>query len=600
VAFRLAALSGGKSSGRAGPIDRMVGQMQSRRMIRGAAAALAALVAGGCDSSTGVLIEVTRDDSVPADIGRLAFHVGIDGVIPDQPSRWVDPDPQEDIRLDGRDIAEDPYRLLIRPRQHPQAEVMVAVVAYSGGDAVGFGALAGPVRFVDGEVAMWPIVLAGELPGGFRDTDTGCLTWTDEGGDLVTIGRPRDQDCDGFADDDCNDVDPAVNPGSNERCGNAVDEDCDGQVDEDVDEDGDRVTTCGGDCNDHDSAVAPGAEEACDGVDNNCDGLCDEGQDADSDSYTVCGSKIVDGGATCLFDPERAADCDDFDEHVHPGAEEVCDGVDNDCNSVCDDAAAGLDRDGDGFTVCGSIVDHCGLADVQRDCNDRNIEVHPGAPELCDGFDDDCDGERLQVAPCFLVDDMDPTICVAGERACLEGDGEPGDWDGLCGRGGENTEVPIELCTAYDSCDLDIETHADPYTCSIETSGLVVSGCLVNVQFDSAELCPAAEVVLPTIGLGDPPVCSWAIVGGQDQGDYSVGLRDLLDPGGTPGGTLGVCGGALVVTTRGGLPGPQDVLLARTDELGATVFFAVSLDPALVEDCDNDRGLVCEDLPPPP
>jgi len=566
----------------------------------GRAAALAALVAcGGCDSSTGVLIEVTRDDSVPADIGRLAFHVGIDGVIPDEPSRWVDPDPQEDVRLDGRDIADDPYRLLIRPREHPQAEVLVAVVAYTGGDAVGFGALEAPVRFVDGEVAMWPIVLRGQLPGGFGDTDTGCLRWTDGDGGLVTIGRPRDQDCDGFADDDCNDVDPAVNPGAGERCGNAVDEDCDGQVDEDVDEDGDQVTTCAGDCDDHDGAVSPGAEEACDGVDNNCDGLCDEGQDADGDSYTVCGSKLVDGGTACLFDPGQA-DCDDGDGEVHPGAEEVCDGRDNDCSGLCDDASAGLDRDGDGFTACGSLVDHCGLSDLQRDCDDREAAVHPGAPETCDGRDDDCDGERLQSAPCFLLDDVDPTLCVVGERACLEGDGEIGDWDGACGRGGENTEVAAELCTAYETCDQDPETHADPYTCSIETSGLGVTGCAVNVELESGAECPAPEVVLPPIGLGDPPVCSWTIVGGQDQGDYLVGLRDILDPLATPGATLDVCGAVLVVVAQGpGLPGPQDLLVAGTDE-GGTTFFAISLDPDLVEDCDASPGLVCQDLPPPP
>jgi hypothetical protein len=62
----------------------------------------------------------------------------------------------------------------------------------------------------------------------------------------------------------------------------------------------------------------------------------------------------------------------------------------------------------------------------------------------------------------------------------------------------------------------------------------------------------------------------------------------------------------LVVSARGegppSLPSPQLVLLARTDLPSPTplVFFAISLDPALVEDCDNDRGLVCEDLPPPP
>jgi Putative metal-binding motif len=332
----------------------------------GVAAVLGSLLVGGCDGSTGVLIEVTRGDSVAADVGRLAFHVGVDGMIAGQPRSYVDPTPEPDVRLDGRDLAEEPYRLMIRPRDHEDAEVMVAVVAYSGGDVVGFGALEQPVGFVDGEVAMWRITLQSGLPGGFENGDTGCVAWVDGGGELVTIGRPRDEDCDGWADDDCNDLDPGINPGASESCGNAVDEDCDAQIDEDVDEDADQVTTCGGDCDDHDGSVSPLAAEECDGADNDCDGTCDEELDADGDGYTACGSKLIEGGSQCLFDPSRP-DCDDFNDKAYPGAVEGCDGVDNDCNQVCDDSSAGLDRDGDRFTSCGSITDECGRSDGHRD-----------------------------------------------------------------------------------------------------------------------------------------------------------------------------------------------------------------------------------------
>ncbi len=388
-------------------------------------AVLVAVVCGaamaGCGSSTGVLIEVSRDESVPAEIGRLAFHVGVDGVIPDDPSRFVDPDPEADVRLDGRDLAADPYRLLIRPREHPDADVMVAVVAYSSGEVVGFGALDQPVGFVDGEVAMWPVVLGAELPAGFGSTDTGCVTWVTDAGDSVTIGRPRDQDCDGWSDDDCNDLDPDINPAANETCGNDIDEDCDQQADENVDEDGDLVTTCDGDCDDRDERVSPAAEEQCDGIDNDCDAQCDEGHDGDGDTYTACATKIVDGGAACVG--VDTADCDDLDADAHPGAAEVCDGVDNDCSGTCDDSTAGLDRDGDGFTDCGSLTDHCGLSDLQRDCDDRNGAVHPGAAEVCDGVDNDCDGERLQRGPCFAPDPNVPDTCFFGERDCAEDDG---------------------------------------------------------------------------------------------------------------------------------------------------------------------------------
>lgn len=85
---------------------------------------------------------------------------------------------------------------------------------------------------------------------------------------------------------DCNDGDYAVNPGAAEFCGDSVDNDCDGFVDEtcdiascpDGDRDGFQNMACGGDdCNDSDPAVNPASEEACgNGVDENCNGNNDD------------------------------------------------------------------------------------------------------------------------------------------------------------------------------------------------------------------------------------------------------------------------------------------------------------------------------------
>ncbi len=115
------------------------------------------------------------------------------------------------------------------------------------------------------------------------------------------------------------------------------------------------------DCDDADPAIHPGALELCDGFDNNCDGVME--QDADGDGYM--------GTGTC------ADDCDDADAAVHPGAEELCNWRDDDCDGLIDD---GLDLDGDGWSPC------------DGDCDDGDTAIHPGAEEACDGLDSDCDG----------------------------------------------------------------------------------------------------------------------------------------------------------------------------------------------------------------
>ncbi|MFZ5481239.1 MAG: lectin-like protein, partial [Myxococcota bacterium] len=78
--------------------------------------------------------------------------------------------------------------------------------------------------------------------------------------------------------------------------------------------------TCRGDCDDASPAAYPGAEEACDGVDNDCDDTTVEDVDLDGDGFTMCDGDCDDGAAAAL-----------------PGGVEVCDGVDNDCDGGVDD-----------------------------------------------------------------------------------------------------------------------------------------------------------------------------------------------------------------------------------------------------------------------
>ncbi|HRI62327.1 MAG TPA: MopE-related protein, partial [Saprospiraceae bacterium] len=94
-------------------------------------------------------------------------------------------------------------------------------------------------------------------------------------------------------------------------------------------------------------------------------------------------------------------DCDDQNPDLHPGAPELCDGLDNDCNGIADDLPVFTyyaDNDGDEYGSGALSLDTCltqapaGYTTNNLDCDDQNANLHPGAPELCDGLDNDCNG----------------------------------------------------------------------------------------------------------------------------------------------------------------------------------------------------------------
>ncbi len=246
-----------------------------------------------------------------------------------------------------------------------------------------------------------------------------------------------DVDGDGFNDasqggTDCDDDNAEVNPDGFELC-NGIDDNCDGVVDEGlmaegyVDADGDGVgdgelvefcagdegyAEVDGDCDDSDANVNPNAFDDCGGIDEDCNGITDDfGEehflDSDGDGYGLDGSQtdfFCSGDAPAGWSDSND-DCDDSEATTNPGAFELCgDGVDNDCDGEIDTDAADVyfvwdDADNDGYgddlstatEACGPLP--AGKSDVLGDCDDSDANVHPDAPDDCDGNDDEnCNG----------------------------------------------------------------------------------------------------------------------------------------------------------------------------------------------------------------
>ena len=362
---------------------------------------------------------------------------------------------------------------------------------------------------------------------------------------------------------DCDDTAPEVHPEAQEVC-NQLDDDCDGAVDEEgalesswyLDSDGDGygdpaevIEQCeqpsgyvlaayGADCDDSDAAVFPGAEEHCNGYDDDCDGVVDEDDavdgatwyaDADGDGYGDPASTTTACSQPSGYTTD-SSDCDDGDLAVSPGADEHCNGYDDDCDGVVDedDAVDGAtwyaDADGDGYGDPASTTTACsqpsGYGSDSSDCDDTRDDSWPGADELCDGLDNDCDGtvdeEVVDGTTWYLDSDGDgygdassssttttcerPTGYVADATDCDDGDASVNPWvDELCNGVDDDCDGTVDEATAIDAitwyADVDRDGYGDSASLIVacdQPTGWVADGTDCN-DLDTATNPGASE-----------------------------------------------------------------------------------------------------------
>jgi len=298
-----------------------------------------------------------------------------------------------------------------------------------------------------------------------------------------------------------------------EEC-NGLDDDCDEEIDEGTQGapcfESNEWGVCTGSFSCDDGTLNCSAQlpepESCDGLDNNCNGQTDEEYpDTDGDGIKDCmetdkdGDGVLDAEDNCpgvqnqgqedfdldtvgdLCDPDDDNDlvgddddCQAYDPSVYPGANEVCNGKDDNCNVVIDEGFS--DNDLDGIADCADIDDDNDGHPDELDCLPLDPASFPGAEEKCDDKDNDCDE---------LIDEDFPDTDNDGKADCLDqdmdNDGIPNEVDNCPSIENEGQE-DLDQDGQGDSCDADLDGDGIPN--SLDNCSLLFNPQQVDLDED--------------------------------------------------------------------------------------------------------------------